>query len=98
MTDEERNAAIERIKQETIARILGEEAANNDVDVPDVEYRTIDKNWNSQKSWMSQLRITDPMNNDMEGVGYYNQLLHDTDGIIRTVMHDKPGFAADPIK
>ena len=98
MTDEERNAAIERIKHKTLVKIFGEEAANNTVDVPDVEYRTLDKNWNSQKSWMSQLRITDPMNNDMEGVGYYNQLLHDTGGIIRTVTHDKPGFAADPIK
>lgn len=98
MTDEERNAAIERIKHNTIAKLLGEEVANNDVDVPDVEYRTTDKNWNSQKSWMSQLRITNPMNNDMEGVGYYNQLLHDTGGIIRTVMHDKPGFAANPVK
>ena len=98
MTDEERNAAIERIKHNTIAKLLGEEVANNDVDVPDVEYRTTDKNWNSQKSWMSQLRITNPMNNDMEGVGYYNQLLHDTGGIIRTIMHDKPGFAANPVK
>lgn len=98
MTDEERNAAIERIKHNTIAKLLGEEVANNVVDVPDVEYRTADKNWNSQKSWMSQLRITNPMNNDMEGVGYYNQLLHDTGGIIRTVMHDKPGFAANPVK
>ena len=98
MTDEERNANIERIKKRTLASIFGDKATSVDVEVPDVEYHTVDKNWNSGKLWMNQPRFTNPMNNDMEGIAEFNKKIHDNNGVVVTVMHKKPGFAAEPIK
>lgn len=102
MTDEEiaaeRNAKIEKTKQRVLTEIFGEKAAKSNPDIPIVEFRTIDKNWNSGTSWMSQPRFTNPMNNDTRGVGEYNKLIHDNNGVIVTVSDEKPGFAADPIK
>lgn len=97
MTDEERNAKIESIKQATIARLLGDDVANA-APVDEVEFRDIDKNWNSKKCWMDYSRITNPMNNDMAGIAEFNKKMHDNKGVVVTIMRDKSAFAADPIK
>lgn len=96
--DVERNAKIEKTRQRVLNEIFGKEVAEKVVEVPEVEVRTTDKNWNTQKSWMSQTRVTTPMNNDFSEVGYYNKLLHDNNGVMVIVSNEKPGMAIDPIK
>lgn len=50
---------------------------------PDVdEYKKIDEHFNEPDyNWMSQNRITTPMNNSMEGIGEINAQLHQNGGI-----------------
>lgn len=99
MTDNERLEKINSIKNRVLTEIFGEDAMKASSTIDYVEKRTIDKNWNTNKSWMDQLRITNPMNNDYEGVGYYNKLLHDNNGVIVTSVENfKPDFSAPPLK
>lgn len=97
MTDEERNIKIEAIKQRTLAQLFGQ---SNDVcsDADEIEFRDVDKNWNSGKSWMEQIRITTPMNNDMTGLAEFNEQTHLTKGKVVTIMRDKPDMLVAPIK
>lgn len=97
MTDEERNVKIESIKQRTLASIFGE-SSKNSTEIDEVEFRDTDKNWNSGKCWMNQPRMTSPMNNDMKGLAEFNKKIHDNHGVVVTIMRDKPGFAAEPVK
>ena len=74
------------------------ETSTEVADVDAVEKRVVDSNWNAGKSWMSQFRCTSPMNNDMVGVGEYNDLIHKNNGVVVTQMHDKPVFDAPVVK
>ena len=97
LSNEEWEALYNKPREALFARIFGDKMCK----ITDISPKVIvtDKNWNSGKSWMDQLRITDPMNNDHEWVGYYNQLLHDNNGVMVTVVDSfKVGFAASPVK
>ena len=98
MTDAERIAKMTDKKNRILAEIFGNDSTSVPVS-PEVEKRVVDKNWNSGKSWMDQIRITIPMNNDMQYVGYYNDLIHKNNGVMVTVVDSfKAGFAAPPVK
>lgn len=87
MTDEERNFKIEKIKQRTLTKILGD-ATCNSTTIDEVEFRETDHNFASGACWMDMPRIKGRMNNDMKGVGQYNKLRHDNNGKIVTVISE----------
>ena len=98
MTDAERIEKMNKTRDRLWTEIFGADVVKASSSVPEVELRTTDKNWNTQRSWMDRIRITSPMNSDMRSIGEINQQLHDNHGVIVTVMTEKPGFAIDPIK
>ena len=98
MTDTERNAKIESIKNRVLDELLGPATNLDATSIDDVEVRKIDKNWNTGKCWMDQPRFTSPMNNSMESIADFNRMMVNNKGVVVTVMRDKPAFTADPIK
>ena len=97
LAEQELDRKFAATKQRVENELLGSKRL--DIKDPDaVEFRDVDKNWNAGKSWLSQLRHTNPMNNDMEGVGEYNELIHKNNGVVITKMNVKPGFDAPFIK
>ena len=96
-SDQDIDSKFASIKARVENKLLGSKRLEtNDPDA--IEFRDVDKNWNAGKSWMSQLRYTNPMNNDTEGVGAYNELIHKNNGVVVTKMNAKPGFDAPFIK
>lgn len=97
MTDVERFAKMDATKKRILNELVPDDPKLSH-EVDDVEKRDVDKNWNSSKIWMYNLRITSPMNNDLNGIGDYNTMLHDNNGVMVTVADSKPLTTAPIVK
>lgn len=85
MTDEERNQKFDDKKRRVCIELLGIDPASKEVieassKVAEPEVRVTDPLWGKKNavSWMDRTRITDPMNNDIEGLNRYNPKASDT--------------------
>ena len=85
MTDTERNEKFDKKKREVAIELLGIDPMSKEVQeaaktVQAVEIRVTDPNWGKKNavSWMERTRITDPMNNDIEGINRYDPKASDT--------------------
>ena len=85
MTDAERNQKFDEKKRQVAIELLGIDPMSEDVKqkaktVQDVEVRVTDPNWGKKNavSWMERTRITDPMNNDIDGINRYDPKASDT--------------------
>lgn len=85
MTDEERNKKFDAKKREIAIMLTGVDpfseqakAAEEKAWAPEV--RVVDPLWGKKNavSWMERERITDPMNNDIEGLNRYDPKASDT--------------------
>lgn len=79
MTDEERNKMFDDKKRRVCIELTGidplsKEAKAREAIAADVEVRVTDSMWGKSNavSWMDRTRITDPMNNDIEGFNRYD--------------------------
>ena len=79
MTDEERNKKFDDKKRRVCIELLGIDPMSKEVQeraaiASEVEVRTTDPLWGKKNatSWMERIRITNPMNNDIEGLNRYN--------------------------
>lgn len=79
MTDKERDDMFEDKKRRVAIELTGVDpwseeakAASKEAWAPEVS--VVDERWGKKdaKSWMERTRITDPMNNDIEGVNKFN--------------------------
>lgn len=93
MTDEERNKKFDDKKRRVCIELLGVDPESKDVknaaqQVEEPEVRVVDPLWGKKNavSWMDRIRITDPMNNDIEGLNRYNPAASDT----RTMIGPDP--------
>ena len=89
MTDEERNKKFDAKKREVAIMLTGVDpfsakakAAEEEAWAPEV--RVTDPLWGKKNavSWMERERITDPMNNDIDGLNRYDPKASDKRTII----------------
>ena len=79
MTDEERNQRFDAKKREVAIMLTGIDPWSKEVkdaaeDAWASEVRVIDPQWGKKNavSWMERVRITEPMNNDIDGINRYD--------------------------
>ena len=85
MTDEERNKKFDAKKREVAILLTGVDPFSEKAKVAEEEawapeVRVTDPLWGKKNalSWMERERITDPMNNDIEGLNRYDPKASDT--------------------
>lgn len=78
MTDAERNQKFDEIKRRTAITLLGIDPESPEVkaaahEAVSVEVSVVDSEWGKKnpKCWMEQVRITHPMNKEMEDLNAY---------------------------
>jgi len=79
MTDEERNKKFDDKKRRLAIELLGIDPLSKEVaeavsKIAEPEVRVTDPYWGKKSavSWMDRPRITNPMNNDIEGLNRYD--------------------------
>ena len=79
MTDEERNKKIDAKKREVAILLTGVDPFSAEAKVAEEEawkpeVSVVDPLWGKKNavSWMARVRITEPMNNDIDGINRYD--------------------------